>query len=394
MKIYLFISLYFLPFSGFAQQKIDSMKARQAVNYINWAFTNNIVEQLPRNEEWKYRTIPSLNNAPTYKELRVAFDDLEPTISFKKYFTSVSTKIIDDKGNIRRIMKGDTAVKSLINELVSAYEDNYGSFKIDATLVQEITSEINVFLYKPNDTAKESKDNSGSATQTYKGSSKELAFISIGGIDFSHGDIVLLVLVIILFIWCSTLSVYLKSGEKFNTQLQGRLNSQQSEFNHKPFEPRLSKFGEAQLYEKLKNELLVELKAKHTPEALGIPLNVEPNNIPINNISAYQPVIYYFAAPTTTGFNDDYKSNEIVDQTSLYLLEVDHTQQSGTFKLLNEPWVMRYALNERRDYIDPVCRIQGIFTQRAISVQTLKPGSVTLSDGKWTVSEKALIEYV
>lgn len=138
--------------------------------------------------------------------------------------------------------------------------------------------------------------------------------------------------------------------------------------------------------------LIAELR-KELKEAL----KPKSNDIRDNNkqAEATPPTkVYYFSTPQPDGtFNDSNKSDLFIATSSMYKFTILSSNKAH-FEFINDESTLRDALNYPDSYLLPVCRAENTRNIKATKITTIGKGGIAeLNDGRWIVTEKAVIRY-
>ena len=104
--------------------------------------------------------------------------------------------------------------------------------------------------------------------------------------------------------------------------------------------------------------------------------------------------VYYFSTPQPDGsFNDSNKSDLFIATSSMYKFTL-LSNNKANFEFINDESTLRDALNYPDSYLLPVCRAENTRNIKATKIATIGKGGIAeLSNGRWTVTEKAVIRY-
>ena len=139
-----------------------------------------------------------------------------------------------------------------------------------------------------------------------------------------------------------------------------------------------------------------ELQETAQTTVKNVPIRNKPNNN--FNIKPQREQIYntfYMPISNRNGsFDNSYKSSRFDWTESVYKFEV--INEEGTKALISvvdDPRMVKRALNGYDTYIRPVCKGANAFNINATSIKTERKGRVSLNDDTWELESRAVIRY-
>lgn len=153
--------------------------------------------------------------------------------------------------------------------------------------------------------------------------------------------------------------------------------------------------NENQLRDQLADLEKAAQKAIEQEEEETIEEEAEPEPLPYEFNEDGVPVydVFYMPAPYKDGsFESSHQHRDFEWTKSVYKFEIiDEEGTKAIFSMMQDPRMMKRAINSYTVYIEPVCEVAHAFNVAATQIQTETKGQVSLDNDIWRLDEKAMI---
>ena len=102
----------------------------------------------------------------------------------------------------------------------------------------------------------------------------------------------------------------------------------------------------------------------------------------------------YFPSPNDDGKFKLIKAKDEITRFSLYKIEFNKDEKSGSLWIVENEEMFELALNSPDKYLETACKYSNAREDHHKYIETITPGKVILDENDWTIKEKVIIKFV